>query len=76
VRSLLRDLRNRGVSILLVSSDLDEIMELSDRIAVMFDGRIIGILSKEEAKRVDIGMLMGGYQGHGSGSPGSLSSRL
>jgi ABC-type uncharacterized transport system ATPase subunit len=46
VMSLLKELRNKGVSVLLVSSDLDEIMELSDRIAVMFDGKILGILSR------------------------------
>jgi simple sugar transport system ATP-binding protein len=62
VRSLLRDLSLRGVAVILVSSDLDEILELSDRIAVIFDGRIMGILSRDEARRVDIGVMMGGYQ--------------
>ncbi len=62
VRSILRDLRDSGVSVLLVSSDLDEALELSDRIAVIYDGRILGILSREEAKRVDIGLMMGGIK--------------
>lgn len=62
VRSLLKDLSLRGVAVILVSSDLDEILELSDRIAVIYDGRIMGILSRDEARRVDIGVMMGGYQ--------------
>lgn len=62
VRTILRELRDGGAGVLLVSSDLDEILELSDRIAVIYDGKILGILSREEAKRVDIGLMMGGVQ--------------
>jgi len=65
VRSLLGELRGRGVAVLLVSSDLDEIMEVSDRIAVMFEGRIVGVFTRDEARRVDIGMLMAGYREKG-----------
>lgn len=62
VRNLLRELRDKGVSVLLVSSDLDETLELSDRIAVMYDGRILGVLSREDARRIDIGLMMGGVK--------------
>lgn len=60
VWTILRELRSRGVGVLLVSSDLDEILELSDRIAVIYDGKILRVLSREEASRIDIGLMMGG----------------
>jgi len=52
--------RNEGCAILLVSSELDEIMSLSDRIAVMFKGKIMAILPAEEATREHLGLLMAG----------------
>jgi general nucleoside transport system ATP-binding protein len=52
-------LRDQGTAILLVSVELDEIMALSDRIAVMFDGRIVGTVSPDIA-REDIGLMMAG----------------
>jgi simple sugar transport system ATP-binding protein len=51
-------LREAGSAILLVSEDLDEIMALSDRIAVMSKGRIIGIFEGSEAKREEIGLMI------------------
>ena len=45
---------------LLVSTELDEIMELSDRIAVMFDGKIVDILDADDANKETIGLLMAG----------------
>ena len=53
-------LRDQGKAILLVSVELDEIMSLSDRIAVMFDGRIMGIREPRSASEGDIGCLMAG----------------
>jgi len=52
----------RGVAVLLVSSELDEIMSLSDRIAVMYKGEIIDIVPREEATRENIGLLMAGVK--------------
>jgi general nucleoside transport system ATP-binding protein len=52
--------RDEGCAVLLVSSELDEIMELSDRIAVMYRGKIIDILSEKEATKEGIGLLMAG----------------
>lgn len=52
--------RDKGAAILLVSVELDEILSLSDRIAVMFDGRIMGILDIKDANEQDIGILMAG----------------
>jgi ABC-type uncharacterized transport system ATPase subunit len=52
--------RDRGLAVLLVSADLNEIMSLSDRIAVMFEGRITGELSQAEATAEKLGLLMAG----------------
>jgi simple sugar transport system ATP-binding protein len=52
--------RDDGVAVLLVSAELDEIMSLSDRIAVMYDGRIVDILPIEQANRQTLGLLMAG----------------
>ncbi|WP_347140047.1 ABC transporter ATP-binding protein [Paracoccus sp. SSK6] len=54
------ELRDAGKAILLVSVELDEIMSLSDRIAVMFDGRIMGERLPHDATAGDLGLLMAG----------------
>ncbi len=54
--------RDEGVAVLLVSYELDEIMALSDRIAVMFHGQISAILPRDQATRASIGLLMAGVQ--------------
>jgi simple sugar transport system ATP-binding protein len=50
--------RDAGTAILLVSAELDEVMELSDRIAVMYRGRIVGVYDARTADKNDIGLLM------------------
>jgi general nucleoside transport system ATP-binding protein len=57
--------RNEGAAVIIVSSELDEIMALGDRIAVMYDGNIIGVLDRSEATRERCGMLMAGLSGEG-----------
>jgi simple sugar transport system ATP-binding protein len=52
--------RNRGVAILLVSAELDEIRALSDRIAVLYEGHITGTFAAEEATEEQLGILMTG----------------
>ena len=54
--------RDDGCAVLLVSSELDEIMELSDRIAVMYRGKIVHILTSEEATKEKCGLLMAGVR--------------
>ena len=54
------DLRARGKAILLVSAELDEILGLSDRILVMFDGRIVGELPAAAADERRLGLMMAG----------------
>jgi general nucleoside transport system ATP-binding protein len=60
VYKTLQGAKARGLGILLFSLDLDEIMELSDRIAVMFNGEIAGILPRSEATPEKVGALMTG----------------
>jgi len=53
--------RDAGTAILLVSSELDEIVALSDRIAVMYKGRLTGVVKPDEVTRQQLGLLMAGY---------------
>jgi simple sugar transport system ATP-binding protein len=64
IRAQIVDQRNSGAAVLLVSEDLDEVLELSDRVAVMSGGRIDHVLPIEEADRNTIGKYMAG---HGAG---------
>ena len=52
--------RAEGVGILLISEDLDEIFNISDRVAVIFKGRILGEFMTKEAQRDQIGLMMAG----------------
>jgi len=52
--------REEGTAILLISEDLDEIIELSDRIAVLYEGRIMGIVERDQATQEQIGLMMAG----------------
>ncbi len=70
--------RDAGTAILLVSAELDEVLELSDRIAVMYRGRIVAVVDGRTAQRDEVGLLMAtggaapGAAGTGAaGSPGA-----
>ena len=52
--------RDRGAAVLLLSEDLDEILSLSDRIAVIYEGRIVGIMPAQEVTREKLGLMMSG----------------
>jgi len=52
--------RDAGLGVLLVSSELDEILSLSDRVAVMYRGQIVGLLEGKAAERERIGLMMAG----------------
>jgi len=60
VRQQLLEQRQRGAAILLISEDLDEILALSDRIAVIYEGEIVGTLPASEATPERLGLLMAG----------------
>jgi len=53
--------RNRGAAVLLVSSDLDEILELADRLVVMLNGRVVHEVLVGEADLTEIGRHMAGH---------------
>jgi general nucleoside transport system ATP-binding protein len=52
--------RSKGTAILLISEDLDEILALSDRIAVMYEGKIVGIIPRESVDMQQLGAMMSG----------------
>lgn len=62
VHRLLVEERSLGRGVLLISTELDEILRLSDRIAVLYEGEIRGIVDGQGANPNEIGMLMGGSQ--------------
>jgi general nucleoside transport system ATP-binding protein len=59
VHQQLRAARAAGVGVLLISTDLDEVLELSDRVGVLYEGRLQGIVAPTEP-RERIGQMMGG----------------
>lgn len=71
VRQQLVRQRSEGKAVLLISSDLTEIMDLSDRIIVMFEGRIQGEVAAAEANEEVLGLLMAGARS-GPGGPGEV----
>ncbi|NNM67706.1 MAG: ABC transporter ATP-binding protein, partial [Spirochaetales bacterium] len=60
VHTLMEELRDEGRSILLISEDLDEILDLSDRVVVLFNGQISGSAARGAADRNQIGLWMAG----------------
>jgi ABC-type uncharacterized transport system ATPase subunit len=60
VHNQLLNQRSRGAAVLLISEDLDEIMALSDRIAVIYEGEIAGVLSAQDADIERLGLMMSG----------------
>ncbi len=62
IHQRLVDKRDQGCAVLLVSPELDEIMSLSDRIAVMYRGKIMDILPANQVTREQLGLLMAGVK--------------
>jgi len=60
VRNKLVEMRDQGCAVLLISADLDEILALSDRIAVMYEGMIIAVKDPRKTSEQEIGLLMTG----------------
>ena len=67
IHNRLIEKRDEGVAVLLVSTELDEIMQLSDRIAVMYRGQIVDILAIEDASKESVGLLMAGILSEAQG---------
>jgi simple sugar transport system ATP-binding protein len=61
IHKTLISMRDKGVAILLVSAELDEIRSVADRILVMFDGQIVGEKIPDETDAQELGLLMAGH---------------
>ncbi len=68
IHRTLVQMRDEGAGILLVSAELDEIMSLADRIAIMYEGKIVATLDAAEATREELGLLMAGSRTEGETS--------
>ena len=62
IRNYLVKLRNENKAVLLVSADLDEVLQLSDRMAIMYEGQFMGIVKPNEVTEEQIGLMMGGVK--------------
>jgi len=60
VRKMLLEQRDQGAAVLLISEDLDELCQLSDRVATLFEGEIMGIVRPEESCAEEMGLMMAG----------------
>ena len=62
IRNYLIKLRNEGKAVLLVSADLDEVVQLSDRMGIIYEGEFMGVVKPEQVTTEEIGMMMGGIR--------------
>ncbi len=60
VRNRLLEQQKQGVAVLLISEDLDELFSLSDRIGVLYEGQLVGVMATADATRETIGLMMTG----------------
>ena len=60
IQKLLLDQREEGTAVLLVSEELEELLTLSDRIAVIYEGEIMGVVDADDADIDEIGLMMTG----------------
>lgn len=65
VHAQLLQQRRNGTAIMMISEDLDEVLSISDRIAVIFDGHIMGIIPRAQATPAKLGLLMAGVEEEG-----------
>lgn len=77
VHEQLLDISRAGGSVLLVSEELDELLTMCDRIAVMYEGRIMAVLPARKTDKQELGLLMAGIAANEgtAGSPGVLEIR-
>ncbi len=61
VQGAIVERRDAGCAILFISDDLDEVLLMSDRVAVMYEGRVMGVFDAAAADRERIGLMMGGH---------------
>jgi simple sugar transport system ATP-binding protein len=68
IHTRLLEKRDEGAAILLFSTELDEILTMSDRIAVMYAGKIVGLVDGDKADINQLGLMMGGSAAHAGGA--------
>ena len=73
IHDRLLELRDAGMGILVVSSKLDEIQKLADRIAVMYEGEFMDTVDPVTATEEELGMLMAGHDAGGDGPGGEVA---
>ena len=66
IHDQITELRNAGKALLVVSADLDELLAISDRIAVMCEGEVIGTMAVEDADEKTLGLMMAGQRPAGA----------
>ncbi|HKP86968.1 MAG TPA: ABC transporter ATP-binding protein [Blastocatellia bacterium] len=69
----LLELRDQGAAVLLVSAELDEVMSLSDRVIVIYEGRVVGEVDPRTVNEEEIGLMMTGGQASGFGEKSSTA---
>jgi ABC-type uncharacterized transport system ATPase subunit len=62
IRRCIMEQRARGTAIVVISEDLDEVLALADRIAVMYEGEIMGVVDRSAATREELGLMMAGVR--------------
>jgi len=62
IHSRLVAARNSGTAVMVISEDLDEVMLLADRIAVICQGQMMGIIDRADASRERLGLMMAGVE--------------
>jgi len=67
IHGRLLEQRDRGTAVLIISEDLDEVLALSDRILVMYEGTIMGQVDPGTASRDTLGLMMAGVRPDGQG---------
>jgi general nucleoside transport system ATP-binding protein len=75
IRQALIDLARAGSAVLVIGQDLDELLEIADRIAVMFHGRLSAPIPTAQATREELGLLMGGARTQSRPSPENPDER-
>lgn len=68
VRNILLEQRKAGAAIMLISEDLDDLIQIADRIAVLYKGRNVGVVDAGKTNKREIGLLMAGGKESGGGS--------
>ena len=74
IRQILLDERDAGTAILMISEDLEEILDLSDEIVVLYEGRIMGRLDPDDASPEVLGMLMAGRAVEAADTPSAADT--